>query len=64
VHFEVDGVNVTGAWALPDTGGWNNWQTVSMAGVSLPAGTHVIKLAVDANGSLGTAADINWWRVR
>lgn len=64
VHLEVDGVNVTGAWALPDTGGWNNWQTVSMAGVSLPAGTHVIKLVVDANGSLGTAADINWWRAR
>jgi hypothetical protein len=28
------------------------------------AGTHVVKLIVDANGSGGTAADINWFRLR
>jgi hypothetical protein len=64
VHVEIDGANVTGAWSLPDTGGWNNWQTATKTGVALPAGTHVLKLVVDANGSLGTAADINWFRVR
>lgn len=64
VHFTVDGSNVTGAIALPDTGGWSTWQTVTKTGVSLPAGTHVVKLIVDANGSGGTAADINWFRIR
>ena len=64
IHFTVDGTNVTGSIALPDTGGWNTWQTVTKTGVVLPAGTHVLKLVVDANGASGTAADINWFRVR
>jgi hypothetical protein len=64
IHFTVDGTNVTGSIALPDTGGWNTWQTVTKTGVVLPAGTHVLKLIVDANGASGTAADINWFRVR
>jgi hypothetical protein len=64
IHFTVDGVDVTGAVALPDTGGWNTWQTATRAGVTLPAGSHVIKLVADANGSAGTVADINWFAVR
>jgi len=64
VHLTVDGTNVTGAIALPDTGGWDTWQTVTKTGVTLPAGTHVLKLVVDANGSGGTVADINWLRIR
>jgi hypothetical protein len=64
VHFTLDGANITGAIALPDTGGWNTWNTVSKTGVSLTAGTHVLKIVVDANGSSGTAADLNWFRFR
>jgi Carbohydrate binding module (family 6)/Right handed beta helix region len=64
IHFTVDGTDVTGAIALPDTGGWALWQTVTKTGVVFPAGTHVVKLIVDSNGSGGTAADINWFRVR
>ena len=64
IHFAVDGVNVSGAIALPDTGGWNTWTTTTKTGVTLPAGTHVVTLVVDANGSGGTAADINWFRIR
>jgi hypothetical protein len=64
VHFAIDGVNVTGAIALPNTGGWNTWTTTTKTGVTLPAGTHVLTLVVDANGSGGTAADINWFRIR
>ena len=60
VHFTIDGADVTGAIALPDTGGWGVWKTVSKTGVALGAGTHVMQLVVDANGSGGTAADINW----
>jgi hypothetical protein len=60
VHLAVDGVDVTGAVGLPDTGGWTTWQTFTKTGVTLPAGVHVLRLSVDANGSGGTAADINW----
>jgi hypothetical protein len=64
VHVMVDGADVTGAIALPDTGGWNTWQTVTRSGVTLPAGLHVVKLVADAFGSSGTVADINWIAVR
>ncbi|HWF86750.1 MAG TPA: carbohydrate-binding protein [Vicinamibacterales bacterium] len=60
VHLMLDGTNVTGSVALPDTGGWDTWKTVSKTGVALSAGAHVLKLVIDANGSGGTAADINW----
>jgi hypothetical protein len=64
MHLTVDGVDVTGPCELPDTGGWSSWQTVSKPGVTLPAGTHVLKLVVDANGDEGSAADLNWLRLR
>jgi hypothetical protein len=64
VHLSVDGTNATGAVSLPDTGGWNTWKTVTKSGVTLPAGQHALTLSIDANGSGGTAADINWIAVR
>ena len=63
MHLAVDGSDVTGPIVLPDTGGWDSWQTVTRTGITLPAGPHVLKLVVDANGS-GTVADINWIAVR
>ncbi len=59
-HLEVDGANATGAMTLPDTKSWSTWKTISKTGLSLPSGTHVLRLVIDANGSGGTAADINW----
>ena len=64
VRLTVDGTDVTGPIVLPDTGGWNTWQTVTRTGVALPAGQHVLRLVVVANGSSGTAADINWLAIR
>jgi len=64
VHLNVDGTDVTGPIVLPDTGGWSVWQTITRTGVVLPAGAHVLKIVVDANGSTGTAADINWLAIR
>ena len=46
-HIELDGVNVTGATAVPNTGGWQNWQTVSKT-VNLTAGQHVMRFVIDA----------------
>jgi carbohydrate binding protein with CBM6 domain len=64
VHVTLDGADVSGPIALPDTGGWNTWGTATRTGVSLPAGLHVLKLVVDANGAAGTVADINWIAIR
>ena len=46
-HIEFDGANVTGGTvAVPNTGGWQNWQTVSR-NVTLSAGVHVMRYFVD-----------------
>jgi hypothetical protein len=64
VHVTVDGVNVSGPIVLPDTGGWNAWVTTTRTGVTLPAGVHFLKVKMDANGSGGTVADLNWFAIR
>ncbi|MES2732839.1 MAG: PA14 domain-containing protein [Bacteroidota bacterium] len=45
-HIEMDSVNVTGAIAVPNTGGWQTWQTVSKT-VNLTAGIHVMRFFID-----------------
>lgn len=52
-HVEVDGADKTGALGVPDTGSWTNWRTVTKAGVALPAGRHVVRLAMNSVGSKG-----------
>ncbi|MES2734302.1 MAG: glycoside hydrolase family 48 protein [Bacteroidota bacterium] len=46
-HIEFDGANVTGALAVPVTGGWQNWQNVSKT-VNLTAGLHIMRFVIDA----------------
>ncbi|MES2733495.1 MAG: carbohydrate-binding protein [Bacteroidota bacterium] len=46
-HIEMDGTNITGAVAVPNTGGWQTWQTVSKT-VNLTAGQHVMRFVIDA----------------
>ncbi|HEX8635610.1 MAG TPA: carbohydrate-binding protein [Pyrinomonadaceae bacterium] len=58
-HMEVDGVNVTGALQAPTTGSWYTFQTVSKNGVSLTAGTHVLRLVLDTAGVEGIVADFD-----
>jgi O-glycosyl hydrolase len=58
-HFELDGQNVTGSLAIPDTGTWQTYTTVSKTGVSLPAGRHVLRLVFDTNGRFGFTGNVN-----
>ena len=60
-HLEVDGANVTGAIAVPNTGGWNTFQTVSRR-VTLPAGSHKLRLVFDSVGAAGNTGNFNWLR--
>jgi hypothetical protein len=50
-HLEVGGQNVTGPLTVPDTGGWQNWTTVS-ANVTLAAGPQFARFIVDSLGSV------------
>lgn len=58
-YVEVDGTNITGTMTVPNTGGWQTWQTISKTGVNLSAGQHVIRLVITGNDS-----NINWIQVR
>ncbi len=51
MHVEVDGTNVTGTVAIPNTGSWNIWQTITVTGINLTAGTHVVKVSFDTNAA-------------
>jgi len=62
-HVEVDGVDVTGPIAVPDTGGWQAWQTLTTAGISFTAGQHVLRVSLDAAGTSGGVGNFNWFRV-
>lgn len=60
-HIEFGGKNVTGALRVPDTGGWQNWKTLSMV-VPLTAGSQIVKVVFDSAGS-GGVGNLNWFRV-
>ncbi|MDB5319927.1 MAG: hypothetical protein JWN40_1558 [Phycisphaerales bacterium] len=61
-HIEVDGVDKTGAITVPNTGNWGSWSVIGKAGVSLTAGTHVVRLKMDSKGQSGYVADFDWIR--
>lgn len=48
-HIEVDGVNVTGALTVPNTGSWNTWATVTSPAVALAAGPHTITFVAESS---------------
>ena len=63
-HVEVNGVNKTGAITIPNTGSWSTWKTITKTGVSLSAGTQIIKIVLDTNGASGQVGNLNWFAVR
>jgi hypothetical protein len=62
-RMEVDGVDKTGTIAVPDTGGWQTWQTVTQPGIALGAGAHVIRFVFSGAGTSGGAGNYNWFRL-
>ena len=59
LHAEINGANITGAVAVPNTGGWQTWQTVKVSNISLAAGTQVLRLVMDTDGFNLNYADIS-----
>ncbi|RKS23126.1 putative secreted protein (Por secretion system target) [Flavobacterium endophyticum] len=44
LHLEVDGINVTGSVTIPNSGGFQAWQTATVTNIPLTQGVHVITL--------------------
>ena len=63
-HIEVNGVDKTGPIAVPDSGSWQTWRTLSKAGIALSAGQQVIRLVLDTNGATGLTGNFNWIAVQ
>jgi hypothetical protein len=56
------GQNLTGSVAVPGTGDWNKYVTVTRQ-VTLTQGRHVLRLAMDTNSSVGWVGNFNWMSV-
>ena len=48
MHVQLDGRPVSRTFFIPNTGGWQNWETVTIPGVILEQGQHVLTLYFDA----------------
>jgi len=55
LHLELDGVQLSEKIALPNTGGWNVWQTLTLPKFSLTAGAHDLKVVFDSD-----YINLNW----
>lgn len=60
-RVDFDGVPMTGALTVPNTGGWQTYQTLSV-NVTLTAGRHVMRLTMLGNGTGGGAGNFNYFR--
>jgi hypothetical protein len=49
LSIEMDGVNVSGTINVPNTGGWQTWQTVTIKNVQLSAGTKQLKVLMGSD---------------
>jgi chitinase len=49
-HIEIDGVNVTGTITVPNTGGWQTWQTVTVSKVKLHQGVRKMRIVMEDGG--------------
>jgi hypothetical protein len=61
-HVEVDGVNVTGTLAVPDTGSFTKFADVLKSGIPLSAGQHIVRFVWDAESQYGFSGNLDWFR--
>ncbi len=60
-HLELDGANISGQLTVPDTGGWQTWQTLTVNNISISsAGLKTLKLVMDSNGATGSIGNFNY----
>lgn len=61
-HLEFNGANKTGPIVMPNTGGLQTWQTLSVSNVPLDAGPQVMRLVMDNNGASGFVGNFNYFQ--
>jgi len=61
LHFTADGSTIGGEITIPNTGGAQTWETVSVSGISLAAGVHKIGVVMDTNGASGSVGSFDWF---
>jgi hypothetical protein len=62
-HIEIDGKNVTGSLSVPNTGSWTTYTTLTSSGINLTAGTHILRVVMDANDAAGFTANFNYFEI-
>lgn len=62
LRVEVDGVDVSGLLVVPNTGGWQAWQTIRKGGIVVQGGRHRIRLVFVGAGINGIA-NVNFLRI-
>ena len=56
MHMEIDGVDVTGTMAVPNTGGWQAWDSIfAVTNQVITAGEHEVKFVAE-----GADFNVNW----
>ncbi|MFN3404169.1 MAG: glycosyl hydrolase family 18 protein [Cytophagaceae bacterium] len=46
----MDGTTITGTLTVPNTGGWQKWQTIDVTDLNLTAGLHILRVNVVTSG--------------
>ena len=64
LHFNLDQKPLSKPFAMPDTGGANEWKEINSPSVHLTAGQHTIALVTDSAGPSGALANIDYIAVR
>lgn len=59
----LSSANLTGSIAVPDTGNWQTYRTVTSNSFSLPAGTLVMRIALDHNASSYAVANFDYFKL-
>lgn len=47
-HLEIDGATIAGPISVPNTGGWQQWQTVTVTTSALSVGTKILRVVFDS----------------
>ncbi|HSY77318.1 MAG TPA: sugar-binding protein, partial [Bacteroidia bacterium] len=50
LHVEIDGVNISGSIAVPNTTGFQTWQTASVTTPVLAVGKHIMRIYMETGG--------------
>lgn len=48
-HIEMDGVDVTGSVTVPNSGGWQVWETITVNKIPLTKGEHIMRVVFESD---------------